>query len=129
MSIKMKRKILYISIFILVALGTFFYFYKNSAPEPVSARPRCPESFPENDIGTAEYRNALIDWTSKFFEANPEATMLEWSEAKSQLWKDNNCVIALSRSKLSGKVADLKPWEKVDYALQNAIQSAIDVPH
>src|SRR3989338_42920 len=119
------KKYVLILIFVLIVIA-IFYFSKAPAPEIGSARAKCPEDYAETDAGTTEYRNALIDWTSGFFEANPKATMSDWSMAKTQLWRDNNCVVALQRSKMSGKVADLKPWERVDYEAQNAISNAID---
>ena len=105
----------------LVAVA-LFYFYKNPTVKQVGAL-KCPESYTEDDAGTTEYRNALIDWTSLFFEINPKATMSDWFMAKLKLLEDNKCVIALQRLKMSGKVSDLKPWEKVDYEVQNAISN------
>lgn len=127
------KKLLAKSTLIALGLGVavifgFFYLYKSSAPELASTYTKCPEDYAEDDAGTAEYRNVLIDWTSSFIEANPGATMSDWSIAKSQLWLDNNCVEALQRLKMSGEVADLKPWERVDYEVQNALEKAMDLP-
>jgi hypothetical protein len=118
-----KTKV-YILIVFLIAVA-FFYFYKNPTVRQVNAQ-KCPEDYTEEDAGTTEYRNALIDWTSSFFKTNPKATMSDWSIAKSKLWEDNNCKVAIERSKLSGKVLDLKPWELVDYEVQNAISNSVD---
>lgn len=125
--IALKTKV-YILIFLL-AIAAIFYFYKSPAPEIGSTRTKCPESYTEDDAGTTEYRNALIDWTSEFFETNPKATSSDWSIARSQFRIDNNCTVAIQRYKLSGKVSDLKQWERVDYEVQNAISNAIDTNH
>jgi hypothetical protein len=68
----------------------------------------------------------MIDWTSEFFKANPKATISDWSIAKSKLWEDNKCISAIERSKMSGEVADLKPWELVDYEVQNTLNKTIN---
>ena len=119
-----KTKI-YISILLLVVFVIIFYFYKPPTPQQANAY-KCPEAYAEDDAGAIEYRNALIDWTLLFFKANPQATTSDWSMAKTQIWEDNNCALALKRSKLSGKVSDLKKWELVDYEVQNALDKAIN---
>jgi len=115
----------YILIFLL-AIIAIFYFYKNPAPKLGLSGFKCPESYTENDAGTEEYRNALIKWTSIFFETHPKATSSDWLIAKSRLWVDNNCLEAIRRSKLSGAVADLKAWERVDYEVQNSLDKTIN---
>ena len=136
------KKILCISAFAtFLILFSVFYFSKSPTPEqtlkpapeqipkPVPEQithQKCPEDYTEDATGTAEYRNALIDWTNGFFETHPNATMSDWSMARIQLLVDNNCVTAIGRSKLFGKVVDLKPWELVNYEVQNAIQNAIN---
>ena len=122
----MKRKTTYILIVIIfIILCAIFYFYKSPTVKQADVY-KCPEDYAENDIDTTEYRNALIDWTSSFFKANLKATISDWTQAKSQLWMDNNCDIAIQRSKMSGNVADLKPWEKVDYEVQNTLDKTIN---
>lgn len=106
-------------------LCAFFYFHKPPALQQANIY-KCPEAYTEDDAGTREYRNTLIDWTSNFFEKNPKATTSDWSMAKLELWSDNNCAVALERSKLSGKVSDLKKWELVDYEVQNSLDKAIN---
>ncbi|MFA6609171.1 MAG: hypothetical protein WCT07_04680 [Candidatus Paceibacterota bacterium] len=117
----MKKNIFYIAIVSIFFLALNFYL---KIPKP-NTHIKCPEEYTEDDIGTAEYKDALSNWTSVFLKTHPEATISEWSEAKSKMWSDNNCLVAIERSKMSGKVADLKPWERVDYAMQNAIQNTI----
>ena len=120
---KSKNKFINRSTFLIVIviiISTFLYFH---ATQKLNTLTKCPEEYAENDIGTAEYREALSNWTSEFFKANPQATMSDWAIAKLKLWEDNNCVIAIERSKMSGNVADLKPWERVDYEVQNVIQN------
>lgn len=109
------RLIIFTFLFGVISYVSYFGIY-------IKSNKKCPEDYVENNAGTAEYKDALISWTSEFFEAHPEATMSDWSMAKLKLWENNKCVVALQRSKMSGKMADLKPWELVDYAVQNAIE-------
>lgn len=106
-------------------LCAFFYFHKTPVPQQINAY-KCPEAYTEDEAGTREYRNSLLDWTLLFFKANPKATTSDWSMAKLELWSGNNCAVAIERSKLSGKVSDLKKWELVDYEVQNALDKAIN---
>lgn len=116
----------YILIFLLVFIAILYFSY-GPAPKLASIQQfKCPENYTEDDAGTEEYKNALTSWTSEFFEANPKATSSDWSMAKSQFWVDNNCTVALERSKLSGKVSDLKKWELVDYEIQDGLDTAIN---
>lgn len=103
---------------VLIFVTAWLSFGQNTKTPPTL---KCPESYPETDAGTKEYKDALTAWTSEFFEAHPQATMSDWSIAKSKFWTDNNCAVAIDRSKMSGEVSDLKPWELVDYELQNAL--------
>lgn len=120
-----KTKIYILILVLILVVVSIFYFYKTPIIKQANI-PKCPESYAENDIGTTEYRNALIDWTTEFFKENPEATMSDWSIAKTKLWEDNKCISAIERSKMSGEVADLKPWELVDYEVQNTLDKAIN---
>ena len=110
---------------ILITFISIFYLYKSPTIKQTNIY-KCPELYTENDIGTTEYRNALIDWTTEFFKANPKATISDWSIAKSKLWEDNKCISAIERSKMSGEVAGLKPWELVDYEVQNTLNKTIN---
>lgn len=117
----MNKKIVYICIICVVVVSVAgFFVYKNQNSEGV-AQFKCPEDYAENDVGTAEYAEALANWTFSYFEKYPEATVSDWSMAKTQLWTDNNCKVALERLKLSGKVEDLKPYELVDYKIQTVL--------
>lgn len=122
----MRKKIAYILIpVILIAFCTFFYFYKSPTVKQIKVY-KCPEAYAENEIGTTEYRNKLIDWTSELFKINPNATTSDWSLAKLKLLEDNNCSIAVQRSKMSGEVVNLKPWELVDYEVQSSLNKTIN---
>lgn len=116
----------FIFLIIILIVTTIFYFSKDPAPELAAPQFKCPESYTEDEAGTTEYRNALIDWTTSYFETNPKATMSDWSMAKTQFWMDNSCVAAIERSKLSGQVSDLKKWELVDYEVQNTLEKALN---
>lgn len=121
----MKIKIYILIPIILIAIVSIFYIYKTSILKQTSTL-KCPEAYTENDIGTKEYRNALIDWTTEFFKANPKATISDWSTEKMKLWENGKCTVAIERSKMSGKVTDLKQWEKVDYEVQSLLDKTIN---
>jgi len=127
----MKNKIFYIFIIcvvvILCAVASFF-IYKNSISEKGVVHQKCPEDYAEDDAGTVEYKNDMADWSAEFFKAHPEATVSDWSMARAQLRVDNNCTVAIQRSKMSGEVADLKPYELVDYNMQMGLIDAIEKP-
>lgn len=117
----MKNKIIYIGIICVAVVsvaGFFVYINQNGGG---ATQFKCPENYTEDDAGTAEYAEALANWTFSYFEKHPEATVSDWSMAKTQLWTDNNCKAALERLKLSGKVEDLKPYELVDYKIQTVL--------
>lgn len=120
-----KKRIFQVSVIVALLAILFCYFYINKAPKQTLAHQKCPEEYSEDNAGTAEYRNTLADWTNAYLKTHPEATMSDWSKAKSQLWVDNNCTVAIQRSKLSGNVSDLKPWEKVDYEVQTMLDKNI----
>jgi hypothetical protein len=109
------------SLFVIMYLIAFCY---SIYPTQSRVHYKCPENYTEDDTGTAEYKDALVNWTTAFFKAYPDATMSDWSKAKLQLWLDNNCVVAIQRSKMSGEVVNLKQWELVDLEVQNALGSA-----
>lgn len=120
-----KTKIFILILVLILVVVSILYFYKTPIPKQTNTL-KCPEAYAESDTGTTEYRNALIDWTTEFFKANPKATISDWSIAKSKLWEDNKCISAIERSKMSGEVADLKPWELVDYEVQNTLNKTIN---
>lgn len=116
-----KTKTIYtLAIITVIIIGVIVYISINRETTQIYTY-KCPEAYAEDEVGTIEYRKAITGWTSEFFKENPNATMSDWSKAKTQLWIDNNCTVAMQRSKMSGNVSDLKPWEKVDYEIQNAL--------
>lgn len=115
-------------VLVFITAGLFFGQNTNTTEQKIVSVPttlKCPESYLENDTGTKEYKDALATWTYEFFESHPQATMSDWSVAKSQFWRDNNCTVAIERSKMSGEVSDLKPWEQVDYKIQKALDEGL----
>ena len=125
----MNKKTFYIGIVcvvVILCVTAGFFVYKSSTSKQISIHQKCPEDYAENDAGTAEYEKAMLDWTRNYLTIHSEPTVSDWAKAKTQLWSDNNCVVALQRLKLSGKVADLKPYELVDYNMQTALAKAIE---
>ncbi|MEK7089142.1 MAG: hypothetical protein AAB913_03370 [Patescibacteria group bacterium] len=92
----MKKNIYYILIFFL-AFVAIFYFYKTSVPEIGSARAKCPEDYAETDAGDIERLAAIDKWTNEFYDKNPGASLVAWSEARRDFWVDNNCVETLRK--------------------------------
>lgn len=90
----MKRKIIYIYIFVtLVIIGVIFYFYKSSSGE----QGRCPDDYGTDDAGSADYLVSMDKWTNEFYDTHPGATLADWASARHQFWIDNNCTAALKR--------------------------------
>lgn len=117
------NKTFFILALIIIIAGSCFYFYTTNTTKEASQQQKCPEDYSENSVGTTEYRSDLINWTEKFFESNPEATMSDWSMAKLDLWQKNDCLVALQRAKGSGEVSGLKAWELVDYEVQQSLEN------
>ncbi len=113
-------------VWFLWGYGIIYLVQRYDSKEISETIAKCPEDYLEDETGTEEYRNALIDWTVSFLEQNPQATISGWSTAKLKHWEDNNCKVAIERSKMSGEVTDLKPWERVDYEIQNAVNKALE---
>lgn len=108
-----------------------FFIYKSSTPKKSIVHFKCPEYYAENDAGTAEYEKAMLDWTKNYLAIHSEPTASEptvsgWAKARTQLWLDNNCTVALQRLKLSGKVADMKPYELIDYKIQTVLIKTLE---
>lgn len=102
----MKRKIIYISIFIiLTALGVIFYMSKRGT---LDAHQKCPDDYANTEVGTMESKTDFDRWTNDFFDSNPKATLADWSNARYQFWVANGCVSALRRYEegLNGKDPD-----------------------
>lgn len=79
----------------LIAIIAIFYFYKTPTPEMGSARAKCPEDYAETDSGDTERLAAIDKWTNEFYDKNPGASLVAWSEARRDFWVDNNCVETL----------------------------------
>ena len=86
-------------------------------------KPVCPEDFGTDDAGSAQYLAATDKWTNDFFDANPDATLKEWGEARHQFWVDNHCLATLKsyEEAKAGKV-DPKTEKVVDDILRDATQ-------
>ena len=99
----MKRKVIYISIFIiLIALGIIFYVSKRGTLETYQ---KCPDDYAKTESGAMEYKADIDKWTNGFYDSHPGATLSDWSKARYQFWVDNGCVSALRRYEegLNGK--------------------------
>lgn len=102
----MKRKIIYISIFIiLIALGVIFYLSKRGT---LDAHQKCPDEYANTEVGTIEYKTDIDKWTNSFYDSHPGSTLSDWSKARYQFWVANGCVAALRRYEegLNGKDPD-----------------------
>jgi hypothetical protein len=118
----MQTKILCLLVIVgIIIFGSVIYFNLDRTTAQIN-KYKCPETYTEDVVGVAEYRDTITSWTSEFFKENPNATMSDWSMAKTKLWVDNNCTIAIQRSKMSGTFSDLKPWERIDYEIQKMLQ-------
>ncbi len=130
----MNKKTFYIGIVcvvVILCVTAGFFVYKSSTSKQISIHQKCPEDYAENDAGTAEYEKAMLDWTKNYLTIHSEPTasvptVSGWAEARTKLWSDNNCTVALQRLKMSGKVADLKPYELIDNKIQTVLIKTLE---
>jgi len=88
----MKNKIPYI--LIALAFCTFLYFYSTSPPKILA---KCPEDYPDTDVGFKAKTTAMDDWLNDFYDKNPGASLSEMAKARYQFYMDNNCSDTLER--------------------------------
>jgi hypothetical protein len=126
----MKNKPLYLGILVILAVGAYFIVSQQhpttqnitSYQPPITQK--CPDDYSKDDVGSAERQAALEKWSDDFYNSYPEATIVDWADARHQFWVDNNCTAALQRYQdvLDGK-ADPVTVERVKNALQDVIDS------
>lgn len=87
-----KTKV-YIVIFILAVISVL-YFYYGLAPNKLS---KCPDDYPDTDIGLNEKMADMDKWTNQFYDDHPGSTLGDWNKARYQYWVDNKCTKALER--------------------------------
>lgn len=90
----MKTKFLYIFTLAILSVGVYFFV---SHQRPTTQK--CPDDYANDDAGSAEYLTATDKWTNDFYDSYPGATLSDWSAARIQFWKDNNCTAVLQRYK------------------------------
>ena len=117
----MKRNIVYIVIPLVVI--AILYFFVGPMSKQANTQQKCPEDYGTDDAGSAEYLADFDKWTNDFYDNNPGATLTEWSAARVQYWKDNNCVAALARYK---EAKDGKADPEIMDAINDSVQRAIE---
>lgn len=91
-------------------------------------RAMCPDDFGTDDADSAAYLAATNKWTNDLFDTHPDATMVDWAEARHQFYIDNNCSESLKRYEeaKAGK-ADPETMKMVNDVLRDATsQSAAE---
>lgn len=83
-------------ILIAIVIFTIIYFLYEPAPNTLS---KCPDYYPDTDIGQAEKMADMDKWTNNFYDTHPNATLSDWSKARYEYWIANNCKEALERYK------------------------------
>ena len=112
----MNPKLLHIGTLAILAVGIYFLASYNS-PNTF----KCPDDYATNE----EQIVAFDKWTNDFYDANPEATITDWSKARHQFWVDNNCTTSLERyQSAQDGTADPATMKMIDDALQEAINNA-----
>lgn len=96
MKIITQKTIKYLIPVILIILILYFLY----GPTP-NVSSRCPDSYPDTDIGLAEKMADMDKWTNKFYDTHPKATLSDWSKARYEYLVANNCKEALERYKES----------------------------
>lgn len=95
--LNMRRKILYILILVIfITFSIILYFLYGPAPNTLL---KCPDDYPDTDIGLADKMADIDKWTNNFYDTHPNATLSDWSKARYQYWIDNDCKEALERYK------------------------------
>ncbi|MFZ3011444.1 MAG: hypothetical protein WA060_00360 [Minisyncoccia bacterium] len=89
----MKKKILYISIPVILTTLAILYFHYGPAPN----LSKCPDDYPDTDAGFNEKMADMNKWTNDFYDNHPGATLGDWNKARYQYWIDNRCTEALKR--------------------------------
>jgi len=115
----MKKKLLYIGIVAIVLVGGFAIYSYRSA-----SLAKCPSAYGTDEAGSAEYLAATNKWTNDFFDTNPDATLMEWAEARRRFWIANDCTKELQayENAKAGKV-DPKKMQEVEGILRDAINN------
>jgi hypothetical protein len=77
-----------------------------------------------DDAGSAAYLASTNKWTNDFFDAHPDATMTDWSQARYQFWVDNHCTAALEgyEQAKAGK-ADPEMMKRVNGIIRDAMNN------
>lgn len=112
----MKTKLLYICLLTILAVGIYFLATYNN-PNAL----KCPDDYATNEEQVA----AFDKWTNDFYDANPEATITDWSAARRQFWVNNNCTAALQRyQSAQDGTADPATMKIIDDALREAVNAS-----
>lgn len=79
---------------LVLAFGVYVnngYRFNNSSYK--TNNPVCPD-----DFSTSEEQSIVMEkWTNNFFDTHPDATISDFSKARVNFWKENNCTEALKR--------------------------------
>ena len=103
----------HILILAILSVGVYFLATYHNPDAP-----KCPDDYATNEEQVA----AFDKWTNDFYDANPEATISDWSAARHQFWVDNNCTAALERyQSAQDGTADPATVKMIDDALQEAM--------
>lgn len=79
---------------LIVPLILAFGAYVNNDNQSIqSNQPICPDDFKDPKLEIASF----TEWANKFWENNPNATTLDFSQARVNFLRENNCTQALKR--------------------------------
>ncbi|KKS44993.1 MAG: hypothetical protein UV10_C0036G0002 [Candidatus Azambacteria bacterium GW2011_GWA1_42_19] len=83
--IEQLRNLLILGILLVVGVTVSMVYKSNN--------PICPDDFkdPKREIA------AFSEWGKEFWENNPNATVSDFSQARVDFWRENNCTKALKR--------------------------------
>lgn len=78
--IKYHNKISLAGIILAVVLISLVVVYVKDGYKP--NKPICPDDYGTDDAGSAEYLASIDKWTNDFFDTHPDASILDWGEAR-----------------------------------------------
>lgn len=89
----MKRNIFYI--FLIIGLFLALNFFIDITAPNVQAK--CPEDYPETEVGFAERKIATDKWITDFRKRNPNGSLVEVAKARYEFYLENECNTTLQK--------------------------------
>ena len=116
-----KKYRIILGLFLIVVLSAFIFFMhkKLALSFTPTAAFLCPDDYKTSDEATS----AMNAWMNNFYDAHPDATITDLSNARYQFYIDHNCTAALARAKVyaEGK-ADSATMARINAGIQDTLK-------